>query len=284
MEIAARWILLLLLIHAYVLIACGSRLDDPVLPTNLNVAVNPWADPLGARRIPRHVWISMKTVPPADLLPTHIRRLVAREALSNWTVHLEDNAAQLRFMETHFANTSTLWAFRQISPRIGNAASDIWRYSLLLLWGGVYLDDDSFIEAPFETMVQPNDSLILTREPNAYTDECYIDSFSMSDTSLAERFPPKVRVQEINGGRTLVSWAVFAEPKHPFIRRTLENIVELIRLEYLRKSALKLRYYDHKWKIVMCTTGPTVLTVSVKQVLLEQVCHAMLILACRLKA
>lgn len=221
------------------------------------------------RKIPRHVWISMKTVPPAHELPPHIRRLMARESKNNWTVHLEDNAAQAQFMQRHFANTSTLWAFSQISPRIGNAASDIWRYSLLLLWGGVYLDDDSYIEASFESMVQPNDSIILTKEPNAYSDECYRDSFHMSDASLVRRFPVKNRVQDINGGRTLVSWAVFAAPRHPFIVKTLSNIVELIRLEYLRQSALKLRYYDHKWKVVMCTTGPTVLTVSVKQVLLE---------------
>jgi mannosyltransferase OCH1-like enzyme len=235
----------------------------PVLP--LTEPPNHYAS--SDRRIPRHVWISVKSVP--ETLPHHLESLKKREEASGWKVHIEDNAAQLAFMTLYFSNTSTLWAFQQISPRVGNAASDIWRYSLLYLFGGVYLDDDSYLGSSFEKMVAPDDGIILTKEPNEYQDECYKNDFHLSDTSLIKTFNSSSYVKGINDGRTLASWAIFSEPRHPIIKRTLENIVELLKLEYLRQSALKLQYFDMKWKRVMCTTGPTVLAVSAKQVFLE---------------
>ena len=240
------------------------RWNLPVFPPT--VVVNPFASL--DRRIPRHVWVSVKNVP--NELPSHLASLKRREEQEGWKVHIEDNAAQQAFMSLYYANTSTLWAFEQISPRVGNAASDIWRYSLLYLFGGVYLDDDSYLGSSFEKMVAPDDTIILTKEPNAYSDECYKDHFYLSDTALIKQYNSTSSVKHVNEGRTLASWAIFSEPRHPIIKKTLSNIVELLRLEYLQQSALKLQFYDMRWKRVMCTTGPIVLTVSTKQFLLEE--------------
>lgn len=254
----------------------SSKIDDPVLPSNYDSQPSPYLEPPGARwrKIPRHVWINIGTVktyvPSMGKLPNHIERLIAREKRSNWTIHMESDTAQIEFMNKHFANTSTLWAFNLINPRLGVAASDIWRYCILLLFGGVYLDDDSFIQTDFETMVRANDSIILTKEPGAYIDECYRDSYPLSYASLSLLNPTsKDRVHQIHGGRTISNWAIFSEPKHPFLRRALENLVDLVRLEYLRQSALKLPYFAFRWKCVMCVTGPAMLTISIKQMMLD---------------
>ena len=53
-------------------------------------------------------------------------------------------------MNILYANTSVLWAFNLIHSDAGVFASDIWRYAVLYLFGGFYLDDDSYIEAPLE--------------------------------------------------------------------------------------------------------------------------------------
>ena len=91
----------------------------------------------------------------------------------------------------------------------------------------------------------------------------------MSDEFLIRKYQSTTKVTDVNGGHTLASWGIISSPRHPFIRRTLENIVELIKYEYLRKTYLKLQYFDMKWMVVMCITGPLVLTASVKEVILE---------------
>ena len=127
----------------------SARLDDPVLPRDYDSWVSPYAASsapasasAGRQRIPFHVWInlgSFKTAPTStSLLPEHLKHvheLSQRE--TNYTVHLVDDTAQHAFMRTRFANTSALWAFEAINPRIGVSKSDIWRYAQLLLYGGV---------------------------------------------------------------------------------------------------------------------------------------------------
>ena len=39
----------------------------------------------------------------------------------NWTVHFQGNTEKDAFMETYFANTSTLWAYHVLNPAIGTA-------------------------------------------------------------------------------------------------------------------------------------------------------------------
>lgn len=41
-----------------------------------------------------------------------------------------------------------------------------------------------------------------------------------------------------------VSWGIFAAPMHPIILRTMYNIVDVIKLEYMRQSAINFRRHD----------------------------------------
>jgi mannosyltransferase OCH1-like enzyme len=86
----------------------------------------------------RYIWIAVKDR--SDPLPNHL--FVTFRRNPTWTVYVCDNACKDYFMSTLFANTSVLWAYNAINPLVGAAKADIWRYSVLYLFGGLYLDDD----------------------------------------------------------------------------------------------------------------------------------------------
>jgi Glycosyltransferase sugar-binding region containing DXD motif len=87
---------------------------------------------------PRYIWIAVKDR--SDPLPNHLFTTFRRNP--SWTVYVCDNACKDYFMSTFFANTSILWAYNAINPLVGAAKADIWRYSVLYMFGGLYLDDD----------------------------------------------------------------------------------------------------------------------------------------------
>lgn len=108
----------------------------------------------------------------------------------------------------------------------------------------------------------------MTTEKNAYNDDCFKSSYRLSSKKMEEQYHTK-KFRELFHGRTLVSWAIASAPRHPIIFRTMENIVDLIRLEYLRSSAIVIKMHDVKWKLCMCSTGPSVLTASAREALLH---------------
>jgi len=46
--------------------------------------------------------------------------------------------------------------------------------------------------------------------------------------------------------------------------KIIKNAVELLRKEYLRETAIFLLETEPRWKVVMCTTGPSMLTATVR--------------------
>ena len=78
------------------------------------------------------------------------------------------------------------------------AKADVWRYTILLNEGGVYLDIDSQINKSLSNLVKSDDKAIITAEKNK-------DLF--------------------------VQWALIFEKGHPILSRTLENIITAVREE-----------------------------------------------------
>jgi len=54
--------------------------------------------------------------------------------------------------------------------KIGAGKADFWRYLILYVNGGVYLDIDSNINKPLDSLIQEDDQAIITREKNSGTD------------------------------------------------------------------------------------------------------------------
>jgi hypothetical protein len=66
-------------------------------------------------------------------------------------------------------------------------------------------------------------------------------------------------------GRMILNWCIMAAPRHQFLKNALDNFVELVELEYLGISALKMQKHDKYSKHVYCTTGPFLLTASCRE-------------------
>lgn len=244
-------------------------------PTNPDIYLPPNSTNISSKeekrqkRVPKHCWIAFYQQPTNLTMKGHTRKMFERNYPLGWNFHFAGNAEKLAFMRQYFANTSTLWAYENIHKRVGNSAADIWRYAVLYLFGGLYLDDDSYFEAKFDDVIGKNDSLIVSTEKNAFRDECYHEDFHLSSLKMKKSYP-KGDPGIIHGGRVIVSWGIFAQPQHPIVYRTLENIVEMIRFEFIRQSPLILHLRNHaKWMICMCVTGPHIFTASQREMLLH---------------
>ena len=138
-----------------------------------NAEVEPWNLPVqpavlpdfpdiskhtNGKLIPRHLWMAFKEVPAPEDRRDYLKKMISKNENQGWVTHLADNADKLKWMREYFSGTSVLWAFEMIHPTLGNSAADIWRYALLWLMGGLYMDDDSYFEASFDdvsTVVNP---------------------------------------------------------------------------------------------------------------------------------
>jgi hypothetical protein len=119
----------------------------------------------------------------------------------------------------------------------------------------------------------------MSEEGSSSLGDCYIPSYHLSDQATFAKFPNFTSAKHYHGmsnegiplffhGNTLINWAIFTQPRHPVFRRALENAVELLRSEYVRRSFVYMTQWDKKWKHVMCTTGFT-LTYTVRELELE---------------
>jgi len=136
--------------------------------------------------------------------------------------------------EYHFYNDADIDAFileefgagifKQYSKlAIGAAKADFFRYAILLKKGGIYLDIDSKINSKLDSWISKSDKAIITKEGN-----------------------PGFYVQ----------WALIYDKGHPFLAKTIENILDNIRTN---------RYPNDVHKM----TGPTVYSNAVKQCIKE---------------
>lgn len=79
---------------------------------------------------------------------------------------------------------------------IGAAKADFFRYAILYKKGGVYLDIDAYVPGHLNDIIRPDDHAVISREG----------------------FPD-----------LFVQWALVYEAGHPFLKRTLDNVVKNIK-------------------------------------------------------
>ena len=127
-------------------------------------------------------------------------------------------------------------------------------------------------------MVEQDDTLIVAYEKNGFDgNTCFVPRYHLSDFSAKKRFGPGFNNHvpgnkpiEVFYTRILLNWAIVSAPRHPVIIRTMENLVEVIRSDYLREPVLRYLKLDYRWRLVMCATGPSMMTASAREIVLEQ--------------
>jgi mannosyltransferase OCH1-like enzyme len=110
------------------------------------VSLPPPAQANYTKNIPRNIWIAVRDK--NDELPSHLKAFFANNP--GWNVNICDNQCKDQFMNENFRQTSLLWAYNIINPLIGAARADVWRYAVLYLNGGYYMDEDSDMKTPLD--------------------------------------------------------------------------------------------------------------------------------------
>ena len=243
--------------------------------------------PLAGHRVPRIIWVAVGNA--SEELPGTLLEFFKRN--SEWQVNVIGNADKDAFIDSVFANTSVQLAYHLISPLLGAAKADIWRYAVLYLFGGVYIDYDSDIRVPLDKVVRPDDSLLVSEEGSNFH-ECYIPSYPLSSNATFTRFGKKVAPSSpdqppsptsnpyVSGsqpdtgypiffdGKFIVQWAIITAPGNLLFHRTLANIISLMQKDYLRETVVLLHKHTHRMLQLLCTTN-YVFTASLRQLLLE---------------
>lgn len=116
-----------------------------------------------------------------------------RRRNKNYRYEFYDDQQIEQFIKEHF-NEKIYNMYQRI--QIGAAKADFFRYAILYINGGIYLDLDSSITGNLDDQIDPNTNAIIAREKN--------------------------------NKHLYAQWALIYEKKHPILKRTLEIILNNI--------------------------------------------------------
>ena len=254
--------------------------------------------PRAGQKVPRIIWVAVSNA--TEELPGPLREFFERN--SEWQVNVVSNEDKDAFIDIVYNNTSVQLAYHLVSPLLGAAKADIWRYAALYLLGGVYIDYDSDIKVPLNEVVQDGDTLIVSEEGSQFH-ECYIPSYHLSNNFTFSHYgtaiTPSTTVSTptsnlyITGkhpetghpvffdGKFIVQWAIIAAPLNALFSRTLANIVDLMVKDYFRETVILLHRHTHRMLQLLCTTN-YVFTSSLRQLLLEGAVSGQVLVAPRI--
>lgn len=203
--------------------------------------------PLREGRIPNVVRQTWNT---ATLGRTHATYLERFRAMNpGWSFELVDNAGCDAFMETHHAGETILDVYR--SARIGPLKSDIWRYAVLLRYGGVYCDINKMLTRPLDELISPTDHALISAEDTPLLQP--VSSQTDPLPAVARRLLQHPDLNRLN-------WCLAFEPGHPFLARALERIVE-------GWPRVRGRTFDDVKAAVVDYSGPRMFTRAIADVL-----------------
>ncbi len=168
--------------------------------------------------IPKNIFQTFRTAELPWITRFYIRRM--RKKNPEWNYEFYDDDRILEFFREEFPE-EYLRAYQLLT--IGAAKADFFRYAVLYRKGGLYLDIDSYARSAFDTFLRSDDVAVISHENN-----------------------PGLFCQ----------WALIFDKEHPFLKRTLEKIMDNI---------IHHRY-PHD---VHSTTGPGVYSEAIREVLAE---------------
>lgn len=157
--------------------------------------------------IPR---IVHQTAPPESLTPEVRRNIEHLRALNpGWDYRFYDDAEAARFMRS--CGPAVFDAWSRINPNYGAARADLFRYMLVLRFGGVYLDIKSSADRPLDSIIRADDEYLLSHWPNRQGEE--FQGWGMHRALAAL---PRGEFQQ---------WHVVARPGHPFLREVVNHVL-----------------------------------------------------------
>jgi inositol phosphorylceramide mannosyltransferase catalytic subunit len=161
--------------------------------TKLKIEKNNMEKTISNEKIPKIIWQTWKT---KQLDPWILQRIKQMLQLNPEYQHrlLTDDEIDAYVYKEYADRPDIIECYNRLNIIV--AKVDFWRYLVLYKHGGVYLDMDSTILKPLDTLLQPEDEAILTCEGN-----------------------PGLFVQ----------WALIFAPGHPILKYTIDQIIYNIR-------------------------------------------------------
>eukprot|EP00041_Stephanoeca_diplocostata_P013959 m.249969 g.249969 ORF g.249969 m.249969 type:complete len:187 (-) comp19529_c1_seq15:2476-3036(-) len=161
--------------------------------------------------IPLHVWRTHATpdnLP--DILSQDHERLVKENP--KFKFHLVDDRGMDTFMLRYFGGTAVSASYFAISTEFGAMRADMWRYAVLYIHGGVYLDMDSTLNVHLDKFIDiENDTALLSTENSQLVD---IPTYTLHGLEFLKRAIACMGYYECNGFGTFGSTR-FLDPSVP---------------------------------------------------------------------
>ena len=157
--------------------------------------------------IPR---IIHQTIPDKSTLDALATENIARmqELNKGWVYNLYDDAQCRSFIVEHYGSDVFAY-YERIHPPYGAARADFFRYLLLYECGGVYLDIKSTMNRPLDTVLQENDSYLLSTWPNGPGTDYEGWGTHNNVDGVTDEYQ---------------QWHVVAAPKHPFLEAVIKKV------------------------------------------------------------
>jgi hypothetical protein len=186
----------------------------------------------------------------SHVLPPRIEELRATNKRRNPDVEflLYDDSDVATFLTTHFPPDVTR-AYSRIDSRLGAARADFFRYCVLFVRGGMYLDVKSELKCDiFKRLIQPSD-------------ECVLD-FGRYDFESYRR--------EL-GFHTHEQWFMISKPGHEYFRQAIQMLVHNILYE---SPSVEMKVFkgssatDSKQKVLR-VTGPDFFSIAIHKSIIQ---------------
>lgn len=184
-------------------------------------------------------------------LPVEIGRVV--EKLKNTNPEYEyrfyDDNDIINYIERNFSRRF-LEAFLSINPLYGAAKADFFRYLVVYNEGGIYLDIKSSCSVPFDQLISNDDRYFISQWQNLHGQPH--EGFGLNYKKL----------KSIQGGE-YQQWYLIAEPKSPFLKKVIDNILHNIE----NYSPWKYGLFGYGKIGVLNITGPIAYTLAIHPLL-----------------
>jgi len=180
--------------------------------------------------IPRKIF---QLIPNKNYIHPELKQTIDKIKTLNpeWKYMLYDDTDMLNYIYRNYPQYVD--TYLKINPKYGASRADFFRYLLMYKEGGVYLDIKSSMNKPLKYIISNKDEYVLSHWTSA---------------------PFKKELNNSYG--EYQQWHIICKPEHPFLKRTIENVVYNINnYDYMRDGFGKLG--------VLKLTGPYVYSKSI---------------------
>jgi hypothetical protein len=201
-------------------------------------------------------------------------RLVESFKQSGWQYKFYTDDMAVNFLETHFP-PEVLEAYDMLRP--GAFKADLFRYCVLLIYGGIYADVDIQLQSNLDITVAPDVGFMAPFDQVSYTKygKVFISLVRVLIKTLLSFFLSFFSRQPgVHAGHRMCLWngLMAAAPGHPFIAKVVERVVNTVRNRYTSVDMDNLFCPNPELSVLhaydmLFTAGPCILGAMVNQAL-----------------